>query len=117
MLVHGNNEQNQVINAGQSFFIPLEQLPCSVLHTDVQYLNHTREVKCRKGERNKGLDRLEVCGQEQRRKGLTVKVHEGLLCSQIISLHFGMPKSCAASKMKDKFFGMTKSKRDNTTCL
>lgn len=55
MLVHGNNEQNQVINAGQSFFIPLEQFPCSVLHTNVQYLHHTREVECRKGVRNKWL--------------------------------------------------------------
>lgn len=38
---------------GKAFFIPLEQFPCSVLHTDVQYLHHTREVEYRKGERNK----------------------------------------------------------------
>lgn len=38
---------------GKAFFIPLEQFPCSVLHTNVQYLHHTREGEHRKGERNK----------------------------------------------------------------
>lgn len=99
MLVHGNNEQKQVIDAGQSFFIPWSSFP-ALFYTQMYNICTTQEKwSVGKKKETNGLERLEECGREQRRKGLTMKVHEGLWWSQIICLHSGMPKSCAASKM------------------